>query len=159
MLVQRITKTFYKSLILLISLASFAQVSDIEKLNGMELTEHFNCKMYLPSYDIPKELYSDLESALKKKGYKTSAYEKGKKVIPGEFIAKLKIERSGKIYKECLVQLELFKINGEYPGISDQRLYKRASNRKFPRQTFKGSERCEMALKDLFFSINLCRVK
>mgnify|MGYP006947833472 CR=1 FL=1 len=39
----------------------------------------------------------------------------------------------------------------------DESIYKKSSTRKFPRHTFTGNERCEMALKDLLFGINFCK--
>ncbi len=64
---------------------------------------------------------------------------------------------SGKLYKECLVELNIKQASGQYISKKDESVYKRSSLRKFPRQTFKGNERCFMALTDLTFSINYCK--
>ncbi len=136
-----------------------AEVSDIEKLNGIKIIEHFNCRLHIKPQSIEGSLKNRLTSELEKKGFKVSEYEQGKKVVPGEFIATLKKELLGSGYKECLIQLEIQKILGEYPSINDQSIYKQTKTRKFPRQTFDGQERCELALRDLFFSLSICRVK
>lgn len=140
--------------ILLFSLIAFNTLA-------LETFRHPTCHSYIHNEDklnkSDKKLIGILKSQLRSKGYVTQTFDKKKRLNPGDFHVTMKKTLTGKVYKECLIELKIQQAKSEYANNSDPIFFKKESNRKFPRQTFEGNERCRLALKDLFFSMNICK--
>lgn len=124
---------------------------------GLNTFSHPSCDIYLNKSNLSSTELESLKNELIKKGYNFLTLNKEKTNLKAQsFYLNAKKTRTGKLYKECLVELEIFS-NGTNKILSeDKAVYKNSSNRKFPRQTFEGNERCKLALQDLFFNINIC---
>ncbi|EQC44401.1 hypothetical protein M900_A0375 [Bacteriovorax sp. Seq25_V] len=127
---------------------------------GVESFSHPTCEFYLVDNQLNKKETTLLKSKLSQRGYKFVKEVSMKETI--NYMAdSLYVETSrilsGKVYKECLVEINIKKAEGPRPSSKDKSLYKNSSLRKFPRQTFHGNERCFMALSDLTFGINFCK--
>ncbi len=156
---RKISVTFSKSLICVLILSqALAQITDLEKLKGLTLIDHPTCVIY-QQRELPNHLEEPLRMILEDKGYTLKLYKKGQRVIPGEFKVTVKKKLMGRLYKSCFVEVEIFKINSDYPSLTDTSIMRKSSTRKFPRHTLKGDERCKLAVKDMSYDINPCKKK
>lgn len=126
---------------------------------GYETFFHPHCSIYLNKNNLDKSDQKILERTLKDKGYKIQNVDSSSKMLVNSFYLDISKTLSGKLYKECLIELSIKKSSTNSQKEDDEIFYKKASLRKFPRQTFKGDERCTMALNDLFFEINICKTR
>lgn len=143
-----------KKIILSILIYSFSQLTW-----GLETFEHPHCSMYLGKVDLRNKDISLLKSSLANKGYQIKKEDSTGKILNNSFYVNIKRTFTGGVYKECLIELEIKKAMNQKIASEDSTEYKKSSLRKFPRQTFHGDERCTMALKDLFFDINICKIR
>jgi hypothetical protein len=123
--------------------------------------EHPTCKVHLHAFDKlfswDDKIISKLRENLKEHGYNTSFLNSKKELAPGDFHLLLKRTLSGKVFKACLIELNIKRAKTKYALDSDPVFYKQEKSRSFPRQTFKGRERCYMALDDTFFALDICK--
>lgn len=131
--------------------------------SAVETFRHPTCNIYLHPFEKTQKydgkLITKLKEKLAIKGYNLKDLNERKKLTPGEFHIKMKRTLFGKMYKECLIELTIKQARGEYAIERDPIFYKIEKKRKFPRQSFKGKERCLLALNDSFFALNICQSK
>ncbi len=151
---KKIIEIFWTSIIL-ITISGTA--------SAVETFRHPTCNVYLHPFDktqkYDSKLLKRLSNMLLEKGYNLKDLNELKRLVPGEFHITMKRTLLGKVYKECLIELEMKQAKGQYAIKSDPVVFKSSKKRKFPRQTFKGKERCMLALQDNFFAINVCKNK
>ena len=156
---RKILVVFSKSLICyLVLFQALAQITDLEKLKGLTLVDHPTCVIY-QQRELPTHLQEPLNKIFEEKGYTVKLYKKGQRVVPGEFKVTVKKKLMGSFYKSCFVEVEIFKINSDYPSLTDTSIMRKSSTRKFPRHTLEGNERCKLAVKDMSYDINPCKKK
>lgn len=143
--------------IFLFSLIFSSSVSAIESFR------HPTCDTYIHDFKVvykwDKKLISRLRDHLKNKGFNLKSFSRAKRLSPGDFHVYLERTLTGKMYKECLMEIKILQAKSTTPQTTDTQMAKKQSNRKFPRQTFEGKERCQMALDDLFFTMNICKTR
>lgn len=94
------------------------------------------------------------EQELEKRNFK--AIWSGK-VVPGRFYLLMKRERIGHgLYKDCRVTLQMKKAEKNFQRKKDKTIHEREVQRKYPRITREGNERCRKALKEAFVNIPTC---
>ena len=122
---------------------------------------HPTCDTYIHSFQTQhkwdNKLIKRLKKHLSEKGYNIKPMPENKKIGLGNFHVKIKRTLFGKVYKQCLIEVEIKKSKTRFAMDQDKIFFKKESTRKFPRQTFDGQERCKMAINDLFFSIDICK--
>jgi hypothetical protein len=100
---------------------------------------------------------STLISKLKERGYKPQFLGPEKIIIPGNLHLTAKKTRvKGKLWKDCLVKIEIRMAKTNRALSSDKVLFTKETKRSLPRHTFKGNERCTRAIKDAFVHIPYC---
>lgn len=125
---------------------------------GFEL-EHSDCNIrYVPMNESEK-LNSKAQSLLKEHNYKVRPLIDGKRLLVGEmyFTLDRKLPKK-KIYSACIITVKIKKAEGNSPRESDKVLLEKTIKRTVPRITFKGSERCNFAIKEAFIHIPSCKV-
>lgn len=141
-------KTITLVAFLIFSTTGFAQYNKLR---------HSTCRLKIdPSSKSDKELYSKLETLLKERGYDFELFNNEREIKPRDLYLTMNIQTSGKLYKECFVEIEIKLAKEKRPSKNDQILFKEHSLRKFPRQTFEGRERCNMAFNDISFRVPTC---
>ncbi|EQC49462.1 hypothetical protein M899_1736 [Bacteriovorax sp. BSW11_IV] len=136
------------ALILLFTTSTYAQYNKIK---------HNTCRLKIdPTSKSNKELYSKLEVLLSERGYNFELFNSAREIVPRDLYLTMNVETSGKMYKECYVEIEIKLAKEKKPTEDDQILFKEHSLRKFPRQTFEGKERCNMAFNDISFRVPTC---
>lgn len=128
---------------------------------GVETFQHPSCLVHLhpfsKKHNYDESLIRKLKSKLDDKGYKTRALDEYKKLVPGEFHLELKRTLTGKLYKECLIEIIVKKARSNTALENDPIFYKMEKSRRFPRQTLKGKERCYLAIDDAIYALNICK--
>jgi len=149
--VKKTIKTFCSSFLFIISLSA----------SGVETFKHPTCQVHLHPFDKTHKkddkLLEKLSKKLEVKGYNLKSLKETKKLGPGEFHVVLKKTLLGKGFKECLIEIIIKQARTNRALTNDPVFYKMNKSRKFPRQTFSGSERCLLALEDTFFALNICK--
>lgn len=126
---------------------------------GLETFTHPHCSVYINKNNLEKDDQTLLAQTLKEKGYLLKKLDGSEKMLVDSFYVDITKTLTGKLYKECLVELSIKKASSKTMNSNDEIFYQKSSLRKFPRHTFQGDERCTMALTDLFFEINICKTR
>lgn len=124
---------------------------------------HSTCGLYIHKENIStkndKKVLAFIEKKISQKGFKLKNFDAKKQLSPGEFHLTIKIKHHGEnIFKECQVETDLRQAKTHFAISSDTPIFNLSSNRKFPRQTFKGKERCIMAAQDVLVTYPLCTI-
>ena len=126
-------------------------------LMAQEFTfDHEDCRIRMKTPNTKR--LKQAKALLKERKFNVLELLDNKRVFPGELYFALKIERpEKKLYTDCVVTLKIQKAKGNIPRLKDDTLFKKRLTRRVPRITFKGEERCRMALKDAFIHIPTCK--
>ena len=121
--------------------------------------EHSDCVLRYQSYTGEREeLRKQANGLLKERKYVTKQMLDNKRLLAGELYFSLDIERpKKKVYTSCVVKVSIKKAKGAIPSDRDQVIYAKSIDRRVPRITLAGKERCKLALKDAFVHIPTCR--
>lgn len=118
--------------------------------------DHQDCRIRMKRPNTPR--LEQAKQLLEKKDFKVQELLDNKRVFPGDLYFSLLIEKpKDKLYTDCIVTIEILKAKGNIPNSNDSTLFKKSVTRRVPRITFKGEERCRMALDDAFIHIPYCR--
>ncbi len=118
--------------------------------------QHSDCRIRMKAAQSPR--LKQAKELLEKKDFKVLELIEGKRTFPDELYFKLQIDRpKEKLYSACIVTIKILKAKGNIPKESDMVIFKKSIKRTVPRITFKGEERCRMALDDAFIHIPYCR--
>ena len=117
--------------------------------------KHPTCTLRIDKKDL--EFSKEWFEGLEKKGFKIKPYLENNRLYPQDLYAKMYTKRlKGKIYKDCLANVEILLANRDKPTSKDKVLASRKSKRSLPRITFNGNERCTRAIKDALVHIPNC---
>lgn len=140
-----------KLTLLIFLLTSLSSIAQYNKLR------HTTCRLKIePTSKNNSELYEKLEVLLKERGYDFELFNNNREMVPRDLYLVMNVQKAGKIYKECYVEIEIKLAKEKRPHEDDQILFKEHSLRKYPRQTFEGRERCNMAFNDISFRVPTC---
>ena len=124
--------------------------------------DHSDCVLRYKTYEDSKDDYKEELSKkalglLKERKYDLKKMLDNKRLLAGELYFTLNIERpKEKLYTNCIVKVAIKKAKGAIPSDRDQTIYKKSVDRRVPRVTFDGNERCDFALRDAFIHIPTC---
>lgn len=122
--------------------------------------EHSDCKIRVKEYknEELKNLAELAKDKLEQKKFKLQNFIENQRLLPGDLYFDVRIDRpKERLYTACIVSIFIKVSKRNTPSKSDKILYKKSINRRVPRITLSGSERCRMALQDAFIHIPLCR--
>lgn len=126
---------------------------------------HSNCRAVI---EFESNHFNERDQEIMKQEIMKNAQKKNFEVLgeitglsgqTAQLTFKAKMYRSGFIYKNCHIELELHGPNPQAQitgGSRSIKLYEADINRQFPRVTFKGNERCTRAIADAFVHIPTC---
>lgn len=104
-----------------------------------------------------KTMLSKMSETASKKGYRIDEASQGSnRIASNQLYFDVEMKRSGFLYKNCQVIVELKEPQSQRPTTRDKVLHKGEVERRFPRVTFKGNERCTRAIDDAFVHIPTC---
>lgn len=118
--------------------------------------EHPTCKVRFVGGES-KKLNELAKEKLKERNYESQELVNGKALIVNDLYYVMDVAKDKKLYKTCIITSELKIASDRIPRKKDQVLYKKEIKRSLPRITFKGMERCKMAVKETFVHIPTCK--
>jgi len=121
--------------------------------------EHSDCTIRYVPLQSSEKLNSKAQNLLKEHDYKVKPLIDGKRLLVGEMYFTLEKELpKKKLYSACVITVKIKKAKGNQPRMSDKVHFAKTIKRTVPRITFKGSERCNFAIKEAFIHIPSCKV-
>ena len=136
----------------------------------LESEYHFNhsdCNVRLKDYstnqkeDLDREemkaLGEIVKDKLEERNFTIKPFIDNKRILENEMYLTWERSFQGGIYKRCEMTVQLRQAKGQYPRDNDPILYQKTIERRVPRITFRGMERCKLALQETFIHIPHCR--
>jgi len=104
------------------------------------------------------ELQELASEKLEKRKFVIHPFIQNKRVLAGElYFDWNRSFTQESIYNSCVISIAVKKAKGQIPLDSDPVLFQKAVRRRVPRITFRGMERCKLAMKECFISIPTCK--
>ncbi len=153
----------------LISLISFIIMtfSMISQTDAQEfIFEHADCKIRMQEKVATKDqnqsdldtLQKQMKEELGRRNYQINPFIDNKRVLTGELYFNWSLNFTKEsVYHSCVINVSLRQAKGQMPRKSDSKLYSKTVKRRVPRITFKGMERCKLAVKESFIHIPTCK--
>lgn len=146
----------------------FFSVIEVKPSFAQEFTfDHSDCVIRMKNYQETKqkeeksgltELGTKARQYLTERNYEVKNLIDNKRLNENELYFTLEIKRpKKKVYTSCVVNIAIKKAKGTIPSNRDQIIYRKSIDRRVPRITLKGQERCKLALRDAFVHIPHCQ--
>jgi len=104
------------------------------------------------------ELQDLITKELEKRKFVIHPFIENKRVVAGELYFEWTRDHTNEsIYHSCIIGIAVKKAKGQIPASDDPVLFHKTVRRRVPRITFRGMERCRLAVKECFISIPTCK--